>query len=68
MLTIGKGGQRDAKSGWNEREVCVSGGYSSEKEVKRRCASLSALLSCGIDVNCEGRRGNRMLWERDCKK
>ena len=30
--------------------------------------SLKRLSSCGNDVICEGRRGNRMLSGRGCKK
>ena len=73
MSMIGKGGQRNAKSVWNfwqEREMCVSGTYlnSFGPGVEGRCASLNTLLSCGNDVICEGRGGNRMQWGRDCKK
>ena len=38
------------------------------KGSKERSASLNALLSCGNDVICEGRRGNRMQCGSDCKK
>ena len=29
---------------------------------------LKMLLFCGKDVICEGRKGNKMLWGRDCEK